>query len=83
MGILPLEFMEGNSVATLGITGEETFKIMDLNKIKPSGILTMDIKQSDGILKSFPLKVRIDTGLELEYWKAGGILNYVLLDFMQ
>jgi aconitate hydratase len=43
----------------------------------------MEMVQSDGSSKSFPVKVRIDTSLELEYWKAGGILNYVLLEFMK
>ncbi len=83
MGILPLEFTDGNSIDTLGIKGNETFSLKDLENIQPSCELTMEIKLTDGSSKSFPVKVRIDTGLELEYWKAGGILNYVLLEFMK
>jgi aconitate hydratase len=83
MGILPLEFTDGNSIDTLGIKGNETFSLKGLGNIHPSCELTMEVKLKDGSSKSFPVKVRIDTGLELEYWKAGGILNYVLLDFMK
>ena len=83
MGILPLEFTDGNSIDTLGIKGNETFSLKGLCNIQPSCELTMEVKLTDGSSKSFPVKVRIDTGLELEYWKAGGILNYVLLEFMK
>ncbi len=83
MGILPLEFTDGDSVDSLGIKGNETFSLKGLGNIQPSCELTMDVKLPDGSSKSFPVKVRIDTGLELEYWKAGGILNYVLLEFMK
>ncbi len=83
MGILPLEFADNNSIDSLKISGDETFSIKGLNKIEPAGILNVDMKFKDGSLTTFPVKVRIDTKLELEYWKAGGILNYVLLDFMK
>lgn len=83
MGILPLEFTEGNSVDSLEIKGDETFTLKGLENIQPSGELTIEVKIADGKIKSFPVKVRIDTGLELQYWKAGGILNYVLLEFMK
>lgn len=83
MGILPLEFTDGNSVDSLGIKGDETFSLKGLSGIQPSCELIMDVKQIDGSNKYFPVKVRIDTDLELEYWKAGGILNYVLFSFMK
>ena len=83
MGILPLEFTKKESVDTLKITGDESFMIKGLNNIEPGGELEVEIQLKDGSLKSFPVKVRIDTKLELEYWKAGGILNYVLLEFMK
>ncbi len=83
MGILPLEFIEGNSVDSLGIKGDETFSLKGLENIHPSCKLTMEVKQNKGTIYSFPVKLRIDTGLELEYWKAGGILNYVLYEFMK
>jgi len=83
MGILPLEFINGNSVDSLGIKGDETYLIKGLRGIQPSGELTIDVKRTDGSLESFRVKVRIDTGLELKYWQAGGILNYVLAEFMK
>ena len=83
MGILPLEFTNGNSVDSLEIKGNETFTLKGLRNIYPGGELTLLMKRIDESNESFPVKVRIDTGLELEYWKAGGILNYVLLSFMK
>ena len=83
MGILPLEFTENNSVDSLKISGDESFSIGGLNNIVPAGKLEVKMKLQDGKIKTFPVKVRIDTNLELEYWKAGGILNYVLLEFMK
>ncbi len=83
MGILPLEFTENNSVDSLKISGEESFSIGGLSNIVPAGELEVKMKLQDGKIKTFPVKVRIDTNLELEYWKAGGILNYVLLEFMK
>ena len=83
MGILPLEFTQNESVDTLKISGDESFSIKGLSNIEPAGILEAEMILKDGSLKTFPVKVRIDTKLELEYWKAGGILNYVLLSFMK
>ena len=83
MGILPLEFINDNSVDSLKISGEESFSIKGLGNIEPAGILEAEKILYDGSSKTFSVKVRIDTKLELEYWKAGGILNYVLLEFMK
>lgn len=83
MGILPLEFVKNDSIDSLGISGNESFSIKGLNKIEPAGMLDVEMINQNGSLTTFSVKVRIDTKLELEYWKAGGILNYVLLDFMK
>ncbi|MCD6397551.1 MAG: aconitate hydratase AcnA [Spirochaetaceae bacterium] len=83
MGILPLEFTENNSVDSLKISGDESFSIRGLSDIVPAGELEVKMELEDGNIKTFTVKVRIDTNLELEYWKAGGILNYVLLEFMK
>ncbi|MDA3941796.1 MAG: aconitate hydratase AcnA [Spirochaetia bacterium] len=83
MGILPLEFSKNDSIDSLEISGDESFSIKGLNKIEHAGILDVKMEKQDGITTFFPVKVRIDTKLELEYWKAGGILNFVLLDFMK
>ncbi len=82
MGILPLEFAKGYSVDSLNIKGDEIFSLSGLKNIRPAGDLTMTMKRSSST-SEFPVKVRIDTALELEYWKAGGILNYVLFSFMK
>jgi aconitate hydratase len=83
MGILPLEFQQGASVDSLDIKGDETFSILGLNELHPSGELIIEIIRKNGGHEIFPVKVRIDTDLELKYWKAGGILNYVLLEVMK
>lgn len=83
MGILPLEFVKNDSIDSLKISGNESFSIKGLSKISPAGILDVEMILQNGSQTTFSAKVRIDTKLELEYWKAGGILNYVLLDFMK
>ncbi len=73
MGILPLVFIDGQNPAALGLTGEETFTIEGVANIKPGQIV--DVKAN---AKTFKVKCRIDTPVELEYYKHGGILQYVL-----
>ena len=76
MGVLPLEFTENNNKKNLNINGEETVNISGLAELKPGIIVNCEINSSAS--KSINLKCRIDTNKELEYYKAGGILNYVL-----
>ncbi len=76
MGVLPLEFTENDNKENLNINGEETVTISGLAELKPGIILNCEINSSAS--KSINLKCRIDTNKELEYYKAGGILNYVL-----
>ncbi len=76
MGVLPLEFTNNQNVNSLKITGEEIISISGLLEIKPGLILNCEIKSTEN--KFVKLKCRIDTNKELEYYKAGGILNYVL-----
>jgi len=78
MGVLPLEFVDGASAESLGLTGKETFDLVGLrdavaNEFKDGKTLTV---KADG--KSFPVKVRIDTPQELLYYRNGGILQFVL-----
>ncbi|MDC7226406.1 MAG: aconitate hydratase AcnA [Spirochaetales bacterium] len=82
MGILPLEFRKNENIESLGITGTEKFTISKLSEITPRGLLTVYIKGDDGKETSFPVIVRIDTERELLYWKKGGILNFVLSEFL-
>ncbi len=76
MGVLPLEFMNNQNKMNLNIGGEESISIFGLSKLKPGIELNCEINSEAS--RSINLKCRIDTNKELEYYKAGGILNYVL-----
>ncbi|NIK48978.1 aconitate hydratase AcnA [Variibacter gotjawalensis] len=79
MGVVPLVFEEGTSWQTLGLKGDETVTIHGLaHDLKPRQTLIAEITMGDGTLKKVPLICRIDTLDELDYFKNGGILHYVL-----
>lgn len=79
MGVLPLVFeQEGQSWQSLGLKGDETVAIRGLSDLKPRAKLTAEVKTSDGRVLEVPLLCRIDTLDELEYYRHGGILHYVL-----
>jgi aconitate hydratase len=79
MGVIPLVFDEGTSWQTLGLTGSEQVTIRGLHgDLKPRQRMIAEIVAADGSLKRVPLLCRIDTLDELEYFKNGGILQYVL-----
>ncbi|MBS0247468.1 MAG: aconitate hydratase AcnA [Proteobacteria bacterium] len=79
MGVLPLNFEEGTSWQSLGLKGDEKVTIHGLeNGLKPRQKLTAEITMADGSVKKVPLLCRIDTLDELEYFRSGGILQYVL-----
>jgi aconitate hydratase len=79
MGVLPLEFTNGETRASIGLTGFETYDIEGLDeRLKPGASLTVRVKTQDGEEDSFQARVRIDTPEELQYYRHGGILHYVL-----
>jgi len=83
MGILPLQFEEGQNVESLGLTGEELYDFASLadllkSKFKNGRTLKVKAKAADGSIKEISAKVRIDTPQEIEYYEHGGILLYVL-----
>ena len=78
MGVLPLVFAEGMSWEQLGLTGRETVSLRGLSEIKPGQTVEADITYPGGETRAVPLKVRIDTFDELDYFRNGGILHYVL-----
>jgi aconitate hydratase len=78
MGVLPLQFKEGDSWKSLGLTGDEQVTIHDVAKIEPRQKITATIKRPDGTLLALELLVRIDTADELDYYRHGGILHYVI-----
>jgi aconitate hydratase len=78
MGILPLTFEDGVSWKTLGLKGDELVSIKGLTDLAPRQKLEAEITFADGSVKKVPLNSRIQTADEVEYYKNGGILHYVL-----
>jgi len=79
MGVLPLQHLPGESRESLGLTGEETYSIAGLaDGLRPLARLTVTATAADGASKSFETLCRIDTPVELDYYRHGGILQYVL-----
>ncbi|MEL0081424.1 MAG: aconitate hydratase AcnA [Gammaproteobacteria bacterium] len=82
MGVLPLQYLEGESAATHGLTGNEEFAFPDLgDDIRPGDQITVRVI-AEGESREFKALARIDTPIEVDYYRHGGILNYVLRDFM-
>ena len=78
MGVLPLEFDEGVSWESLGLKGDEQVTIEGINSIKPRQRVEVQITKSDGSKITANTTVRIDTDNELDYYRNGGVLHYVL-----
>ncbi|ALF88637.1 MULTISPECIES: aconitate hydratase AcnA [Ralstonia solanacearum species complex] len=79
MGVLPLQFKGNDSAQSLGIVGDETFDIEGLDgEIKPQQDVTLVIKRANGETKRVKVLLRIDTPIEVDYYKHGGILPFVL-----
>ena len=79
MGVLPLEFTDGETRQSLGLTGFETFDIEGMSdEMKPRATLTVRARAADGTEKTFQAVSRIDTPEEMSYYRHGGILPYVL-----
>jgi aconitate hydratase len=79
MGVLPMEFVNGDTRQSLGLTGFETIDIAGVDDtLQPRAILTATATGSDGSVKTFSVRARIDTPEELQYFRNGGILPYVL-----
>jgi aconitate hydratase len=82
MGILPLQYLPGQTADTLGLTGTETFDIVGISggTLKPQAVLTVRATDSTGRQKSFDVISRVDTPVEVRYFENGGILQTVLRD---
>ena len=83
MGILPLQFLQGESHRSVGIAGVETLDISDISCLTPGQIIQVCISNADGSFRQFPVQVRIDTANELEYFRHSGILQFVLRQFLK
>ncbi len=80
MGVLPLQFKEGESIQSFRLDGTETFDLtgLEVEQIKPQQEVTLHITRADGSTQKAQLILRIDTPIEVEYYRGGGILPYVL-----
>jgi len=78
MGVLPLQFRDGESAETYGLTGNETYTITGIADVKPRQDVEVKVKRDNGDELTIPVRCRIDTYNELEYFNSGGILHYVL-----
>jgi aconitate hydratase len=79
MGVLPLQFPDGTTAQSLGLDGSEIFSIIGLSDtIKPGQTAMLEIEGKGQQKRSLPVKVRIDTPIEIDYYRHGGILPFVL-----
>jgi aconitate hydratase len=79
MGVLPLQFKENTNAASLKLDGTETYDILGLDaNLKPQQDLTLKITRKDGSVENAPVRCRIDTPIEIDYYQHGGILPFVL-----
>lgn len=83
MGVLPLQFIDGASYSSLNIRGDESFSILGVDsQMQARQQLTLEITRKDGRIDQIPVLSRIDTPIEVEYYRHGGILPYVLRDIL-
>jgi aconitate hydratase len=83
MGVLPLQYVGGETANILGLTGDETFTIAGISEdIKPLKELQVIAKKENGLEIRFQAIARIDSNIEIEYYRHGGILQYVLRQFL-
>lgn len=84
MGVLPLVFTNGENADSLGLDGTEKFNITGIEEgLEPGQILKAKAEKSDGSVVEFDVQSRLDSGIEVEYYRHGGILNYVMRDFLK
>lgn len=83
MGVLPLQYKIGETAATYGLTGKEIFTIKGIeNDVYPLKMIEMTAKKEDGSEVTIPVVARLDSNIEIEYYRNGGILQYVLRQFL-
>jgi aconitate hydratase len=83
MGILPLKFMEGQNVESLGLTGEEVFDIEGLSTMAPKEVVTVRARKADGSVVEFRAIALLNTEVEVNYYRNGGILHTVLRNLVR
>jgi aconitate hydratase len=84
MGVLPLEFMPGQSVTSLGLKGDEKYDILDLDQhLEPGSTLHVRAQGDEGRIIEFSVRARLDTPIEVQYYRHGGILHFVLREMLR
>jgi aconitate hydratase len=84
MGVLPLQFLDGQNPASLGLTGRERYDFRGIARgLAPGGTVQVKAQDAAGRTVSFEARVRLDTPIELEYYRHGGILPYVLRQLLK
>ncbi|CCF85552.1 Aconitate hydratase (fragment, C-terminal) [Nitrolancea hollandica Lb] len=84
MGVLPLQFQPGENAETLGLTGQETYTIDGIAEgLTPGKILTVRARDENGVELQFQVVSRLDSAMEVEYYRHGGILSMILRDMVR
>ncbi len=83
MGVLPLQFHDGDNADILGLTGKEAFDIIVDDNLRPGDTVSVTATREDGSIVDFKVRCRIDTPVEIDYYRNGGILQTVLRSFMK
>ena len=83
MGVLPLQFMNGENSISLDLKGNETYEIIGLEDLHPNKKITVVVKINNKIVKEFYATAKLDSPIEVEYFRNGGILQYVLRSFLK
>jgi aconitate hydratase len=84
MGVLPCQFKEGTNAKTLNLDGSEIFDLLGIGEdLKPRQEASLVIHRGSGKVETVPLTVRIDTPIEVDYYRHGGILPYVLRQLLR
>lgn len=78
MGILPLQYLDGETADSLGLTGEETFEVLIDDNVRPREVITVIAKAKDGSTTEFKARARFDSEVDVDYYRHGGILKMVL-----
>lgn len=84
MGVLPLQYKEGENAESLGLSGKEKFTIHGISEgLEPGKILSVNVERGNGSRENFDVIARLDSGIEVEYYRHGGILQYVFRGFLK
>ena len=84
MGVLPLQFKEGDTRLSLGLTGRETFDVVGITQgLTPGKEVTVRVKREDGSTFEFKAIARLDSAMDVAYYQHGGILQYVLRQLLK